>query len=144
MTLAERLDEAIEAAGAGRVEAEEGGARAEAEVVRSERIGVRLRSVTVRPALPVDVPEVARALPDRLRALGERVVPHEVEPRLDRAILRTEPDDMRRREFFEVDVTKGGAEVTRQRGSDEGRERVDWDMTREQLGRLVDELEGPK
>jgi hypothetical protein len=50
---------------------------------------------------------------------------------------------MREREFFEVEVREREVEVRKHRVGDDGlREDADWDVTREQLGRLLGELDG--
>ncbi len=70
------------------------------------------------------------------------MVPIEIDTAHGRAILRTDPDAMRRREFFEVDVQSGGdVDVRRLRVDDDGeRGEIDWTLTREQLGRVLAEI----
>jgi hypothetical protein len=141
-TLAAAIDEAIQQGATGTVEADAAAGTASVDVVEAGPIGVKVDAVRVRRDGEVDVAEEAEALAERLHALGERVRPVEVEPRLGGATLRTCPEDMRRREFYQVDVTPGESEVRRYRVREGGREKVDWAMTREQLRRLVDELGG--
>lgn len=139
--LARGLEDALDRGETGIVRAEEGGASAEADVVESDRLGVRLRGVRVRRAGPIDVAEEAAALPDRVRSLDERLAPLEVDPGLGGAILRTAPDEVRDGEFYELGVhADGGIDLSRQRTAEAGREPVDWTMTRRQLGRLLGEL----
>lgn len=139
------LDQALDALppGGGTVEVERGGHRAEVDVVDVDRLGVRVRGVTVTRGAPIDVAEEASALPDRLRALPDRIAPVEVAPELGGARLRTRPDELRGREHFEVDVAPDRTAIRRTR-VDEGGERaqVDWTMTREQLDKLIDEVAG--
>ena len=120
----------------------DGAAEAEARVVDSDRIGVRVSRVRVHKGAAVDVAKEAAALPERLRALPERLVPLEIDAAHGSAVLRTATDEMRRREFFEVQVAGGqDLDVRRYRVDEAGqRQGIDWTMTREQLGRLMDEL----
>ena len=141
----EKLGEVLDAhdGGSGAVEVATGGASAEVDVVASGPIGVRLRGVKVHRSRDVAIAPEAEALPQRLRALPEKIVPTEVDPGLGGAILRTAPEHMREREFFQVDLSgPRDAQVRRYKGGPDGRKAVDWDMTREQLGRLLDQLEG--
>ena len=114
------------------------------EVVEVDRLGVRVRGVSVGHADPIDVVAEADALPTRLRAIPEALVPIEVDPALGGATIRTEPSDMRRREFFEVGVTPAQTDVKRFKVSKEGaREAIDWTLTREQLERLISQVRPP-
>lgn len=140
MSLARRLDRDITGAGTVRVEAD--GSRVEAEVTEAGPVGVRLRRLRVEHDAPRDLLEEAETLPKRTRALGERLVPVEVDPRLGGGVLRTDLEDMRGREFFELSLGPGHVEVGRQRVVEDGREEVDFALTREQLERLVEGLQG--
>jgi len=141
VTLGRALDGALGKKGkTGEVVVEEGGAKAVVDVVDADRLGVTVKRVRVSRAEDRDVAEEAAALPERLRALPERVEPVEVDPGLGGAILRTGPEDMRKREFFQVDVGERDVEVRRYRVEDEGRGEVDFTMTRGQLEQLIDEL----
>ena len=119
-----------------------GAAEAEARVVDRDRLGVKVSRVRVRKGAAVDVTQEAAALPGRLRALPERLVPLEIDKAHGSAVLRTAIDEMRRREFFEVQVAGSrDVDVRRYRVDEAGeRQAIDWTMTREQLGRLMDEL----
>ena len=119
------------------------GTNAEVDVVDVDRLGVRVREVRVTRERPVDLDTEAHALPDRLRALPDRLAPVEIDPGLGGARLRTRPDDYQRREFFEVDVEPLRTTVRRTRVEDDGtRAPTDWTMTREQLERLIEETTG--
>jgi hypothetical protein len=107
-----------------------------------DRLGVRVRGVRVDRDADQDVTERARVLPDRLRTLPDRVEPVEVAPSLGGAVLRTRPEDLRGGEYFEVEVGRRSTEVRRVRVVDGERQPSDFTLTREQLGRLLDELEG--
>lgn len=136
-----KLDQALDG-GVGRVEAETEKGTVEVEVTDVDRLGVRVRGVTVKRGAPVDIVEEAARLPDALRALPERVEPVEVAKALGGAKLRTSLRDLRGREYFEVDVEAGKTSVRRTRVVDGEREAREWTMTREQLERLVKEIEG--
>lgn len=140
-TLDEELDRVP--AGGGAVQVERAGTRAKVDVVEADRLGVRVRGVEVTRTRPVDVGEEARALPERLRALPERVAPVEVDPALGGARLRTRPEELRGREYFEVDVEASRTSIRRTKVGETGeRVETDWTMTREQLDRLIDETSG--
>ena len=138
------LDQALDklTEGRGRVEVDTPTGRATVDVVDVDRIGVRVRRVRVHRDEPFDIAREAATIGDRLRALPDRVVPVEVDPRLGGAVLRTRPDEVREREYFEVELDgTNDIEARRVRAREGGgREGTDWAMTRDQLGRLVDEL----
>lgn len=117
-----------------------GDRRARVDVVEADRIGVRIRKLEVERDQPVDVAREARELPDRVRSLPDRIAPVEIAPSLGGARLRTRPDELRGREYFEVDVEPQRTTVRRTRATDDGREPVDFTLTREQLERLIDEV----
>ena len=142
MTTGRRIDEALDARKDAKTVTVEGdGARAEIDVVEVDRLGVRVERVRVVRG-PRDVEAEAAALPERLRTLPDRIAPVEVDPRLGGATLRSKPEEMRDRDFFQVDVGREDVEVRRYRAGKDGRTARDWTMTREQLGRLIDELKG--
>jgi len=139
------LDDALDALppGGGSVTVDRGGAKATVDVVDRDRIGVRVRGVRVDRERPVDVEREAATLPERLRALPERVAPLEVAPSLGGARLRTRPDELRGRGWFEVDIEPTRTSIRRTKVDEAGeRSSADWTMTREQLDRLIDETEG--
>lgn len=140
-----KLDDALDAlrSGGGTIGVDRDGANAEVDVVDVDRLGVRVRSVRVVRQRPVDLETEARSLPDRIRALPDRLEPVEVDPGLGGARLRTRPEEYHRREYFEVDVEPLRTTVRRTRVDEEGtRSPTDWTMTREQLDRLIDETAG--
>lgn len=142
------LDDALDAVdGSGTAEVQRNGGKAEVEVEDVDRLGVRVRRVRVERDEDWDVRERAEALPERMRSLPEKVEAQEVAPELGGAVLRTDPEAFDGERYFEVEVGKRDAEVRRVRvGAGEAGERTrdgdDWTMTREQLGRLLDELDG--
>jgi hypothetical protein len=139
------LDQALDdlPAGGGTVTVDRDGAEATVEAVDADRLGVRVKRLRVDRDVPVDIEEEAHSLPDRLRSLPDRVVPIEIAPELGGARLRTRPEELRGREWFEVDVDRDGTSIRRVRADEDGsRVPVDWTLTREQLDRLIDETKG--
>jgi hypothetical protein len=143
VTLGKAFEEALATRPNGSVEAQGPRARAEVEVVESDRLGVTVRRVTIRREEPRDIAEEARELPERLRSLPERFDAIEVDPGLGGAILRTCPEDIGDdREYYELDVHGRDVELSRKKVEVGGtRADVDFTLTRKQLGRLLDELE---
>lgn len=124
----------------GAVSAERDGVTVHADVVDADRLGASVRRLRVGGG-DGDIPRQAAAIPEAARgALPERVVPVEVDAGLRGTILRSAPEDMRGREFYEI--RSDGAEVTveRYRASADGRDSVPFTLTRDQLGRLIDGL----
>lgn len=139
-SLPDRLNEALDAGRTGVIEVQDSGRTATVDVDSAGPIGARVRSVRVSAPDRPDLETFVRDLPDALRSLPERVEPVEVDPGLGGASLRTRPQDMHDSEFFEVVVRGDEVAVERWRATAEGRERSDFDLTRRQLGRLLDEL----
>jgi hypothetical protein len=127
------------APGTARVEGDDG-LSAEVDVADVDRLGVSVRGLRVRSDRVGSVVRHAERLPDAVRCLPETVVPVEVDAKLGGAILRTTPREVVDSEFFEV--RSDGLEVSleRHRRAAGGPERVPFTLTREQLGRLVDNL----
>ncbi len=144
MSVARALDEALDSCtGSGSVDAREGDVSAEVDVVEVDRLGVRIRGITVRRGADHDPEAVARDWPRRLRDLPERLVPVEVDPELGGTTLRSDPDEMRDDTFTEVEVRGAEARVRRFRAPrGQAREPVEWTTTRDGLGRLVEDLAG--
>ncbi|TNE85121.1 MAG: hypothetical protein EP330_27355 [Deltaproteobacteria bacterium] len=142
MSLADALAEALDKKSEGTITAEHGGAKAHVDVVTSGPVGVRVRGVKIERGRDVPIETAAEELPGQLAGvLPERIHAVEVDPRLGGAILRTKPDEMRGREFVEVEVSgTRKVDIRRWEASDEGRKPKDWAMTRDALGRLVDDL----
>lgn len=138
------LDSALDALpdNSGTIEIERDDATTEVDVVDVDRLGVRVKGVRVRRSRAIDVEQEATALPERLRALPDRVEPVEIAPALGGARLRTRPD--RNREYFEVDVEPHRTDIRRTRiDADGDRHASDWTLTRDQLDRLLGETAGP-
>ena len=141
-----RLDRALDAhpdaPGTVRVPGERG-THAEVDVERVDRIGVRVRAVRVTHDGPRDVAAEAERIARDVRSLPHRLQPVEVDPGLGGAILRSRPEELRRGEHWQVEVTPTGTAISRQQvGADGAREAAPWDTTRETLGRVIEELEG--
>lgn len=130
--LAETLDRKL---AKGTVRADDGEVRAEVDVTDLDRLGVSVRGVRVRSATKGDLRGCVERLPDALDALPEPVSPVEVDPVLGGAVLRSPP---RRREFFEVRTDGQEVSVEKLRMGPDGRAKVPFTLTREQLGRLVE------
>ena len=124
---------------------EHAGTTVEGDVTRAGPVGVRLKRLKVCPEAdrPIHLHRRASELEARLRPGGERLRTVEVDPQLGGATLRTRPEDMRRRRYFQVDLSPAGdAEVRRFRvDADSGERHLDgFDLTRDQLEDLVDQL----
>jgi hypothetical protein len=121
----------------GAVVVEQEGRRVEVQVLDLDRLGVEVERIkVVGRGAPLEA--VARRLPEALQSLPERMVPVEVDPGLGGAILRTDPRDLRGRQFFEARSDGKSVELERMQGTAEGREKRGFTLTREQLGRIVE------
>lgn len=141
MSLGQAIDEALTpGAEAGPVTVETDKGSATVDVVEADRIGVRVRGIRVTTSEDLGIERIAD-LPDALRDLPTRVVPVEVDASLGGATLRTPPREMRGKDFFEVEVRGAESKIRRLRPAEGGgREELDWTMTRDQLGRVLDGL----
>lgn len=120
------------------VEVAAGGARARVDVTAVDGLGVRVRSVRVEVDGAAPVTQRAVRVAEACRVLGEAVAPVEVDAALGGAVLR---GPLRRDVFHGVDLDPAGAEVRRWRVTEGERQPAEFTLTREQLGRLVDDLE---
>ncbi len=143
MSLRKTLDEALDRATSGDKGAIEvstpDGRQASVDVVDVDRLGVRVRSVKVRRADDAPIKELAAELPTRLRSLPDRVVPVEVDSALGGGIFRT-PVQSHDQDYFQVDVRGRDSEVRRYTVKEGEREEADFTLTRDGLGRLLDDL----
>lgn len=113
----------------------------EAELADVDRLGASVERLRVSVPEASSLPQQAQGICERVRGLGERLVPVEVDERLGGGVLRSDPGEMRGRRYFEVGLDGEGAILERYRSLPEGgREREPFTVTREQLGRLVDDL----
>jgi hypothetical protein len=144
MSLHDDLHTQLDAApaGASTVSAEGPQGRAVVELEDLDRLGARVRRMRVEPTRAASIPDqVAGAV--GLRGLPERLVVVEVDEGLGGGVVRSDPRDMRGKRYFEVGVDGVGGSVERFRALPEGgRETEPFTVTREQLGRLVEELAG--
>jgi hypothetical protein len=163
MSLGARVVDALKKGATGAVEAEEGGVRARVDVVGSGPYGADVRGISVErsgasgaggaggaggakdPDRARRTGEAVRAIERRVDYLPERVKAHEVEPAQGRGVLRTEPRQVRDREYYEVEVDGGErVDVHRYRWEPgrSGREQVPENFGHKILRRLVDDLGG--
>jgi hypothetical protein len=142
MSLSRAIAEALDESPEGTVEATHGGASARVDVVASGPVGVRVRGVHVERGRDVAIEQAAAELPEQLaRVLPERVEAVEVDPGLGGAILRTSPGEMDGPRFVEVEVTgTRKVDIRRWTVGEDRREPEEWAMTRDALGRLLDDL----
>ena len=147
--LSDALQTALDLASTGDVHAAApGGATAHVLLDDMDRLGAEVREIRVRSEVARDIAREASTLPGRLdRLLPEPVIPIEVALpgsglAEGQAVLRTPPDRMHDRRYFDLEVWQtGDAVLRRYRVNASGeREPKTWMMTREQLGHLVDEL----
>ena len=139
-TLNDALDEMDEPSG--EVHAELNGTQATVDVVAVDRLGVKVREVRVRRNEPFELVTECESLPERIRSLPHRVQPVEVDPTLGGGVLRSRPEEMRKKEFYQVDLSGDrSVGVRRYRVQSDGqRKQTDFTLTREQLGDLIDEI----
>jgi len=144
MTSHKAINDALDATDdvIGEVRAEVPGGEATLDVVKVDGLGVKVREVKVRRKNPFDLAAECQALPEKVRSLPHRIQPVEVEPTLGGGTLRSRPEEMRKREFYQVDLT-GDRDVGVRRyrvGRNGERKQTDFTLTREQLGDLIDEI----
>lgn len=143
MSLSDALKDKLSLPGvqSGPVQVDTDGGTVEVDLVEAGPIGARVRRVKVSVPTPTALPRQAEAITESLRGLGERVVPVEIDERLGGGVLRSRPDEMSGRRYYEVGLDGDSATVERYRAlEDGGREAEDFNVTRDQLGRMVDDL----
>lgn len=144
MSLHDDLHTQLDAAppGASTLSAQGPQGRAVVELEDVDRLGARVRRVRVEPTHAASLPDQVAGTVG-LRGLPDRLVAVEVDERLGGAVVRSDPRDMRERRYFEIGLDGAGGSVERFRALPEGgRASEPFTVTREQLGRLVDELAG--
>ena len=150
-TLGKKLIDALKnSTGSGKrdIEVDHEGASARAKVRGSGPYGSSIEGLSIR--VPdgegdVDIDRQADDLVDRLSYLPERIKKHEIAPGLGGGVLRSEPDDMREREYQEIKLNGGHeADVRRYKYDDKKRERheIPQNYAHETLERLTDDLAG--
>ena len=127
--------------GSGRVLVDGESGSVEVDLSAKGPIGAKVHRVRVESRAPGTLDQQAAGICERVRGLGERLVPLEIDERLGGGVLRSDPSDMRGKRYFEVGLDGQGATLERWKAKpDGGREREAFEVTREQLGRLVDDL----
>ena len=146
MTISEKLEEAFDQHEAGQeeVRVRDGDIETSCKVSAVGPVGVRLKELEVHRENGLDVVAEAERLPRVVRSLGAELIPIEVDPGLGGAVFRSCPTENQANEFFEIDCERRGKTRLRRLRSleDGGREAIDFSLTREQLGRLVEEVAG--
>lgn len=138
-TLGDALGEALRTAEPGVVEVEQHGRRVIAEVAGAGPYGADLKRLRVEGEF--DVPAAVDAIEQAVTRLPERLERFEVEP--TRGVLRTAREQVRDREYYEVEVTPDGIDFARYRYRGPGeRELVTENYGRRELKQLVDDLAG--
>ncbi|MCP4805611.1 MAG: hypothetical protein GY913_10935 [Proteobacteria bacterium] len=143
MSLSDALTDKLSLPGvrSGEVQVETDDGKVELDLVEAGPIGARVRRVKVSVPQAGPLPKQAGQICESLRGLGERLVPVEVDERLGGGVLRSRPQEMTGRRYYEVGLDGDSATVERFRAlEDGGRESEDFSVTREQLGRMVDDL----
>ena len=139
-TLDRALDRAVEEGLAGQpVRVEGPGWTAQIDARQVDRIGVVVDRLRVSGG-EGDLAGRAGAIAETLRPQGERLRPVEVDPVLGGAVLRSRPEDMQRGRYYQVDLDATGAELSRHRRREGGRDQEPFAVTREELGRIVEGL----
>lgn len=141
MSWRDPLDRALDAAGErpGVITVTGAGVEAEVDVRAVDRIGLSVRGVRVTRAADRPVVAEAERLAREVRSLSERLRVVEADAALG-GVVRSREDELRGDGFHELRVGPRTVELDRQRVVDGDREAVDWELTREQLGRLLGEL----
>lgn len=141
------LDEALDArpeAGPVHVDAGDRGT-AEVDMVSAGPIGVRVRGLTLPRRTGESAVDTCHRIARSTRNLPERLTVVEADTRLDGGVLRSDPSDQfDPQEFTEVRVDPDAVRVRRLRADAQTgeRRRASWDATREQLARLLGEIQG--
>ena len=143
MSLSDALGDKLELPGitSGPVNVETETGSVEVDLADADRLGAQIDRLKVSVPSAAPLHQQAENISRRVRHLPERLVPHEVDERLGGGVLRSDPVDMRGKRYFEVGLDGESATVERycaQPGG--GRKREPFTLTREQLGRLVDDL----
>ena len=142
MSLKDSLQQALDEArtsGEKRVEVHSDGVSAAVDLDEVDGIGVRVRGLRVTRGRDIPLGELAQELPQRVRSLPDRVMPIEVDESLRGGVFRT-PVDPVQSDFYQLDVRGRDTDVRRYVVEGDERTQADFTMTRDALGRLVDEL----
>lgn len=143
MSLSDALGDKLNLPGirTGPVEVEANEGRVQLDLADADRLGAKIDRLRVSVPSAAPLGQQAERICRRVRTLPERLVPIEIDDRLGGGILRSTADEMRNKRYFEVGLDGDGATLERFKARPEGgRERQPFTLTREQLGRLVDDL----
>ena len=153
MSLGKKLTGQLKQGSKGSVEVTEGDVKARVDVVGSGPYGAEVRGLSVERVQPrgSDDPDrggrmdrAVERVQENLTYLPERLAPLESDPQSGRGILRSRREDVRGREYFEVNV-QGGDRIDlgrfRGRGEGGGRDVVDENYGHGIIERIVDDLE---
>ena len=139
--LASQLDQALQEPGTLHLDHLEVSIEANIEAI--DTLGVRLRSLRLRPQRPGPMEESAKKLSDFLRPNGERLDLLELDPILGGAQLRTTRTDIRNNRYFQLDLDSSG-QVDLQRIQTDPqtgqRASTHFDLSREAFGRLAEDI----
>ncbi len=140
MSLGKALVDELRKGTAGPVEVQDEGVVATADVVGSGPYGAELRGLRIEGGGAMDVPGATEAVVDRVNYLPERLEALEVER--ERGVLRTARDQVKDREYYEVEVAEGRVDLGRFRYDTEAgtRSRVPDNFGHRMIERLVDDL----
>lgn len=143
MSLSDVLGDKLDLPGVktGPIDVEADTGRVQVDLADADRLGASIDRLRVSVPSAVPLADQATRICRQVRHLPERLVPVEVDERLGGGVLRSDPADMRGKRYFEVGLDGSSATVERFKASPGGgREREPFTVTREQLGRLVDDL----
>lgn len=144
MNTHDSIHDALDAldSGEGTATAPTGNGTVSVEVVAVDRLGVKVRKLSVSRGEDFDLVQECAELPQRIRSLPHRVAPVEVDPVLGGGVLRSLPDEMRKSDFYQVDVGRHrNIDVRRYQVNEHGdREQIEYTLSRERLDELIDEL----
>ncbi len=140
MSLGKALVDELRNGTAGPVEVQDEGVVVTADVVGSGPYGAELRGLRIEGGGALDVQDASEALVDRVNYLPERLEALEVEAQ--RGILRTARDQVKDREYYELEVAEGRVDLGRFRYDAEAgaRSRVPENFGHRMIERLVDDL----
>lgn len=135
MTLGDHLNQNLQP---GRVTTEQEHHNATVDIVEVDRLGTRIERIHVTGS-GTTIQDAAARIPEACRTLPDRILPIEVDPGLGGAIFRSDPRDIRDG-YFEAHTNGRSATIERIGLKNGERSPIPFTLTREQLGRLVDDL----
>ena len=140
MSVGEALVEALRGAPPGPVEVDVQGFQASVDVVGSGPYGAEVRGLRIRGGSR-DVEAVVDAIAERVTYLPERLERFEVDAASGRGLLRSAREQVRDREYYEVEATPGQVDFGRFRFTEPGaRATLGENFGHRDVRRLVDDL----